>query len=104
MDKEDINGWAKLGADELRVKTRSTENQLLYDRINALYEEGRIKDPEVFRDNIRLTPEKIRTVVGYLQDINLSGTDLDAKGRAFETFMDSFFRATLVNTSLQDLL
>jgi type I restriction enzyme M protein len=92
VDKEDINGWAKLGADELRVKTRSTENQLLYDRINALYEEGRIKDPEVFRDNIRLTPEKIRTVVGYLQDINLSGTDLDAKGRAFETFMDSFFR------------
>ena len=51
-----------------------------------------------------LTPEKIRTVVGYLQDINLSGTDLDAKGRAFETFMDSFFRGNFINTSLQDLL
>jgi type I restriction-modification system DNA methylase subunit len=31
-------------------------------------------------------------VVGYLQDISLSETDLDSKGRAFETFMGSFFR------------
>jgi len=73
-------------------KRRQIENKELAERINTLYEEGRKKDPEVFRDNIRLTPEKIRTVVGYLQDINLSETDLDAKGRAFETFMDSFFR------------
>ncbi|OFX89771.1 MAG: N-6 DNA methylase [Bacteroidetes bacterium GWF2_33_16] len=67
-------------------------NEALYERIKGLYEEGRIKDKEVFRDNIRLTPEKIRTIVGYLQDINLGETDLDSKGRAFETFMDSFFR------------
>ncbi|MDV2459568.1 N-6 DNA methylase [Elizabethkingia anophelis] len=73
-------------------KRRQQENKELYERIVVLYEEGRTKDPEVFRDNIRLTPEKIRTVVGYLQDINLGETDLDAKGRAFETFMDSFFR------------
>ena len=58
----------------------------------ALYEEGRKKDAEVFRDDIRLTPEKIRTVVGYLESVNLSETDLDSKGRAFETFMGSFFR------------
>ena len=68
------------------------ENKRLFDRIKELYEEGRKKDPEVFRDNIRLTPEKIRTVVEYLQDINIGETDLDAKGRAFETFMNSFFR------------
>ncbi len=67
-------------------------NQALFERILSLYEEGRSKDKEVFRDNIRLTPEKIRTIVGYLQDINLGETDLDSKGRAFETFMDSFFR------------
>ena len=34
----------------------------------------------------------MRTIVEYLQDINLSKTDLDSKGRAFETFMGSFFR------------
>ena len=71
---------------------RDLENRRLTERINKLYEEGRKKDPEVFRDNIRLSPEKIRTVVGYLQGIDLGQTDLDAKGRAFETFMDSFFR------------
>ncbi|WP_227503096.1 restriction endonuclease subunit M [Moraxella bovoculi] len=67
-------------------------NQKLFDRICALYEEGRQKDPEVFKDNIRLTPARVRTIVEYLQDVNLNKTDLDSKGRAFETFMGSFFR------------
>ena len=74
------------------TKRRSKENEKLAERIFKLYEEGRKKDPEVFRDNIRLSPEKIRTVVGYLQDVNIGETDLDAKGRAFETFMGAFFR------------
>lgn len=73
-------------------KRRLIENENLYKRVMALYEEGRKKDKEVFRDNIRLTPEKIRTVVGYLESVNLGETDLDSKGRAFETFMGSFFR------------
>lgn len=67
-------------------------NTDLLERIKALYEEGRKKDPEVFKDDIRLRANKVRAVVGYLQDINLSDTDLDSKGRAFETFMGSFFR------------
>lgn len=74
------------------AKKRIIENDNLYKRIIALYEEGRKKDKEVFRDNIRLTPEKVRTVVGYLESVNLGETDLDSKGRAFETFMGSFFR------------
>lgn len=73
-------------------KRREKENNNLYNRILSLYEEGRKRDAEVFRDDIRLTPEKIRTVVGYLESVNLSETDLDSKGRAFETFMGSFFR------------
>ena len=73
-------------------KRRLIENDNLYNRIKALYEVGRKTDAEVFRDNIRLTPEKIRTVVGYLEGVNLGETDLDSKGRAFETFMGSFFR------------
>ena len=74
------------------AKRRQKENENLYKRVKALYEEGRVRDSEVFKDDIRLTPEKIRTVVGYLEAINLSDTDLDSKGRAFETFMGSFFR------------
>lgn len=71
------------------------EQQITADlakRIHALYEEGRNKDKEVFKDNIRLTPQRIRTVVSYLQGANLSKTDLDSKGKAFETFMGSYFR------------
>ena len=78
--------------EKSETKRRHIENENLYKRVIALYEEGRRKDKEVFRDNIRLTPEKIRTVVGYLESVNLGETDLDSKGRAFETFMGSFFR------------
>lgn len=73
-------------------ETEEKTNKSLQARIAALYEEGRKKDPEVFKDNIRLSAEKLRTVVGYLESVNLGDTDLDSKGRAFETFMGSFFR------------
>ncbi|SMN01588.1 Type I restriction-modification system, DNA-methyltransferase subunit M / Type I restriction-modification system, specificity subunit S [uncultured Candidatus Thioglobus sp.] len=82
-------------AYDFQIFSESTEaktNQELQNRINALYAEGRKKDPEVFKDNIRLSIEKLRTVVGYLESIHLGNTDLDSKGRAFETFMGSFFR------------
>jgi len=75
-------------------KRRQKENENLMHRVKILYEEGRKKDQNVFRDDIRLTPEKVRTVVGYLEKVNLSETDLDSKGRAFETFMDDFFRGS----------
>ena len=77
--------------EEVR-KANAATNQNLLDRLKKLYEEGRKKDPEVFKDDIRLSAAKARTVVSYLESINLSDTDLDSKGRAFETFMGSFFR------------
>lgn len=75
-------------------KNRQEEgiNRSLLKRINMLYEEGRKKDPEVFKEGVRLSAQKCRTVVSYLEGINLNDTDLDSKGRAFETFMGSFFR------------
>lgn len=72
--------------------TKEETEQKLLDRLKKLYEEGRKKDPEVFKDDIRLSSAKARTVVSYLESVNLSDTDLDSKGRAFETFMGSFFR------------
>lgn len=68
-----------------------TDKKLL-ERLKKLYEEGRKKAPEVFKDDIRLSAAKARTVVSYLESVSLSDTDLDSKGRAFETFMGSFFR------------
>lgn len=72
-------------------RTRKT-NKALEKRIKALYKAGKRKDKEVFKDDIRLSPQRLRTVVEYLQGINFDATDLDSKGRAFETFMGSFFR------------
>ena len=80
--------------DEKQRDALTKTNEALLNRVKALYEKGREQDKEVFRDNIRLTPERVRTIVEYLQDINLNKTDLDSKGRAFETFMDSFFRGS----------
>ena len=72
--------------------TQDKTNEALLKRLQRLYAEGRKQAPEVFKDDIRLSAAKVRTVVSYLEDINLSDTDLDSKGRAFETFMTSFFR------------
>lgn len=82
----------KDGSEEEVRKANEATNKNLLDRLKKLYEEGRKKDPEVFKDDIRLSAAKARTVVSYLESINLSETDLDSKGRAFETFMGSFFR------------
>lgn len=66
----------------------------LSERIHKIYEQGKKKDTdkEVFKENIKLKEEEIQTIVKYLQRVNLSKTDLDSKGRAFETFMGSHFR------------
>lgn len=74
--------------DSQNLKAKSE----LEKRIRNLYAQGRKKDPEVFKEDIKLDKHKIYTVVQYLQDINLSKTDLDSKGLAFQSFMGDFFR------------
>lgn len=75
---------------------KETSENLL-KRLISLYEEGknvgeRKNDTEIFREGIKLNAAKARTVVSYLEGVDLLHTDLDSKGRAFETFMGSFFR------------
>jgi len=77
--------------NEKKEIEKKIENEL-YKRVLSLYDEGKKKDPEVFKDGIRLNAKKVKTVVGYLESVNLSETDLDSKGKAFETFMGSYFR------------
>lgn len=83
--------------EEAKARAEAETNQRLLKRLTALYEEGRQigerkNDPEIFKDNIKLNAAKARTVVSYLEGVDLLSTDLDSKGRAFETFMGSFFR------------
>ncbi len=76
---------------EFQIKTHETSRRLA-DRIKALYAIQREKDPEVFTDTIKVDDATLRTVVSHLESINLSKTDLDTKGLAFEQFMDGFFK------------
>jgi len=82
----------KNASNEQRKKIEEKISKELYKRIINLYAEGKKKDQEVFKDDIRLNHQKVKTVVGYLESISLSKTDLDSKGKAFETFMGSYFR------------
>lgn len=64
----------------------------LSKRIHDIYKKGKVKTPEIFDESIKLTEPELETVVGYLAQISLSKTDLDSKGRAFETFLTGYFR------------
>jgi len=90
--KDDRNDGDPYDFQVIAEDTVEATNAALLARLKKLYAEGRKQAPEVFKDDIRLSAGKVRTVVSYLEDVNLSETDLDSKGRAFETFMTSFFR------------
>lgn len=82
--------------NDIKKADRETSENLL-KRLVALYDEGknigeRKNDTEIFREGIKLNAVKARTVISYLEGVDLLHTDLDSKGRAFETFMGSFFR------------
>lgn len=76
---------------QFQIKTHEPSSKLAA-RINALYNEQKVKDPEVFTESIKVDDRVLRTVVSHLEAINLSKTDLDVKGVAFEQFMDGFFK------------
>ena len=78
-------------AYDFQIKTHETPISV-HARITSLYDDAKDIDPEVFSENVRSSPEKLLTVVNHLQDINLSKTDLDTKGVAFERFMEDFFK------------
>lgn len=76
---------------QFQIKTHESSSKLA-ERINELYDEQKVKDPEVFTESIKVDDRVLRTVVSHLEAINLSKTDLDVKGVAFEQFMDGFFK------------
>ncbi len=60
--------------------------------MNELYAPAQEKEPDVFKSDIELPSKIIFRLVEILQDISLTQTDLDAKGRAFESFLGTLFR------------
>lgn len=76
---------------QFQIKTHEPSHKL-GERIKDLYAAQQAKDPDVFTDTIRIDDTTLRIVVSHLESINLSKTDLDTKGVAFEQFMDGFFK------------
>lgn len=76
---------------DFQIKTHESAESV-YKRINAIYEEAKERDPEVFKESLKVEPEELYTVVEHLQALSLSKTDLDTKGVAFEQFMEDFFK------------
>jgi type I restriction-modification system DNA methylase subunit len=71
---------------------RDEDPEDLLGRIRKIYAVGEKEAPQVFKDGISLSAQETLTIVKYFQRINLNKTDLDSKGKAFETFMGSYFR------------
>lgn len=76
---------------EFQIKTNETL-QHLASRIKAMYAIERQSEPDVFNDDIKIDDITLRNVVLHLEGVNLTATDLDTKGVAFEQFMDGFFK------------
>jgi type I restriction enzyme M protein len=76
---------------EFQIKTHEPSRKLA-ERIKAIYELAKAKDPQVFTDTIRIDDATLRTLVSHMEAISFSKTDLDTKGVAFEKFMDDFFK------------
>jgi type I restriction enzyme M protein len=76
---------------EFQIKTHEPSRKLA-ERIKAIYEGAKKKDPQVFTDTIRIDDATLRTLVSHMEAVSFSKTDLDTKGLAFEQFMDGFFK------------
>jgi len=84
--------FTKIG-EYYRFQIGSNENpDIVAKRIKRIYKEVQNKEPGVFKDEIKVSDSIIYEVVKVLQDISLTKTDLDAKGRAFEKFLGKVFR------------
>lgn len=76
---------------DFQIKTNETP-QRLSARIKALYTIERQNEPDVFNEDIKIDDTTLKNVVLHLESVNLTATDLDTKGVAFEQFMDGFFK------------
>ena len=76
---------------DVQIKTNETPNRLA-KRIHDLYDAEREREPDVFTEMIKIDDVTLKNVVLHLEGVNLTATDLDTKGVAFEQFMDGFFK------------
>ncbi len=91
---KDEKDTLKNDAYEFQIGTHETPEDV-YKRIAAIYQKAKQEDAAVFKEDIRLEPKIVYSVVEHLQEIAFTKTDLDTKGIAFETFMTDFFKGKM---------
>ena len=79
------------GPYQFQIRTHETEAGLAA-RIRALYQAQQDREPDVFVGKIDVDDHTLLSLVSHLEGVNLSETDLDVKGVAFERFVDGFFK------------
>ena len=79
---------------DFQIKTHEKPESVA-NRINALYQDAKAQEPEVFTENIAVDENRLFSVVNHLQGISLNQTDLDVKGIAFERFLGNFFKGEI---------
>ncbi len=87
--------WTPNG-EPRRFQVGVGENEVsVGNRLRALYDDARRRDPTIWTDPIQLPDAKIRDVVAAVQDVALIAMDVDALGGAFESFFSTIFRGGL---------
>lgn len=79
---------------KFQIGTHETAKEV-YKRINAIYQDAKQEDAEVFKEDIRLEAEIVYSVIEHLQGLAINKIDLDSKGIAFEKFMEDFFKGKM---------
>ncbi len=76
---------------DFQIKTDESALNLAA-RIKAMYAEEMKREPDVFKEPIKVDDGTLKMCVSHLEGINFNKTDLDTKGVAFEQFLDGFFK------------
>ena len=76
---------------EFQIKTDESA-QALAERIKAMYAVEMKREPDVFKEPIKVDDGTLKMCVSHMEAINFKDTDLDTKGVAFEQFLDGFFK------------
>lgn len=92
--KDEKDGTKNKEFYRFQIGTHETAKEVA-DRIDEIYQEAKKQDEEVFKEDIRLEPKVIYSVVEHLQGLALNKTDLDTKGVAFEKFMVDYFKGKM---------
>ena len=79
---------------KFQIGTHETADEV-FNRVNSIYLKAKQEDSEVFKEEIRLDPKVVYSVVEHLQELAINKIDLDTKGIAFERFMEDFFKGKM---------